>query len=88
MALSLAFVIVHAVNIDDPFIVLARVALDLNNSRVSPSLNVRLTNSAEHDLFLLRSVVLVCFAFEHLGGGRVVENARVTQNLRWRPMVI
>lgn len=42
MALPLVFVIIHAVNVDDPLVVLSRVALNLNNVLIWACLNLGL----------------------------------------------
>lgn len=46
MALSLVFVIIHAVNVYNPLVVLSRVALNLDNVLIWACLNLGLTVTA------------------------------------------
>jgi hypothetical protein len=85
VALSLVLVIIDAVNIDNSFVVLSRVPLDLNDSGVAASLDLVLAHAvpvydaigestyvaAELHHLLLRSVLLILlFDRIHLLDGR------------------
>ena len=81
VALPFVLVVINAVNVDDPFVVVTRASINLDQARVSPCLNFLLAvaTAQKHLLFVARVLIGVLrsliLALDRVGGRRMVQTA-------------